>query len=194
MDVLLPELLHEIAGKSVAAYRALVLACPRFARDVSYDRRLDYMVSFGFDCRVINSRHCTMIVWTQYGKKHRIGGPAVIYENGHLGWCVNGSLYYTLTPRGSEFWTQDGKLHREDGPAYIEKSDEDTEYHWYRRGRLHRVGGPAVYGDNYEIWMVNGDLHRLDGPAHIAAGCKTWFIADHEFSEDWHALLTASHD
>lgn len=45
-------------------------------------------------------------------KLHRIGAPAVEWND------------------GSKVWYQNGKLHREDGPAYVDK-DGGVEYHLF---------------------------------------------------------------
>ena len=47
--------------------------------------------------------------WYANGKRHRIEGPAVIYDN------------------GDKYWYFEGKLHRLDGPA-CEGIDEPIEY------------------------------------------------------------------
>jgi hypothetical protein len=67
---------------------------------------------------------------------HRIGGPAVIYANGH------------------QIWYRHGQRHRVDGPAVIEA---DGRQRWYQDDRLHRADGPAViYPDGSSAWYVQG--------------------------------------
>ena len=53
---------------------------------------------------------------------HRMGGPAVEYENGHKEWYQNGQRYRTDGPAiewcgGTKFWYQYDIRHRTDGPA-----------------------------------------------------------------------------
>ena len=171
-DMLPLELLHEIARDSELAYKAL-LAYPRFARAVSYDMRLDYMVGFGHDVRVRYGR----MEWHRNGFTHRCGNPAIVNLD------------------GAEFWHRDGKMHRDGGgPAYKSSNCEQ----WYQNGELHRVDGPAsIYVDYYngfsngkicnayEImlinnrvnkWFQNGVLHREDGPAIVYKdGEQRWY-------------------
>ena len=67
---------------------------------------------------------------------HRIDGPAVIFPDGEVLWCVN------------------GRLHREDGPAIINASGSQF---WYYCGLLHRDDGPAIiYNNGDEEWYRNG--------------------------------------
>lgn len=131
---LLPtELLHVIAQDSEPAYKAL-LVYPRFARAVSYDKRLDYMVGFGHNVRVHNSS----IEWTRHKLLHRRGNPAAINYNGDV------------------LWYRNGLAHRDDGPAIIHR---DGEQRWYRDGKLHRNDGPAlILANGDERWYRNGVL------------------------------------
>jgi hypothetical protein len=83
---------------------------------------------------------------------HKIGGPAIIYENGTEEWWVNGFL------------------HREDGPAIRYASEGDYfegGEEWYLNGLMHRTDGPALKNRFKEEWWQNGVLHRVDGPAII---------------------------
>jgi hypothetical protein len=85
--------------------------------------------------------------WMYHGLHHRIGGPAVIYEN------------------GDEEWYIFGKKHRDNGPAVI--YNKGTIKKWFRHGKKHRKGGPAVVTQARKEWWVNNKLHRDDGPAAI---------------------------
>ncbi len=91
-----------------------------------------------------------------FGKKHRIGGPAIIWLNGRREWYRN------------------GKSHRDDGPATIWP---DGAQDWFRNGRLHRDGSPAcIFASGAREWWQNGKLHRDDGPAVIYAdGMQEWY-------------------
>lgn len=107
--------------------------------------------------------------WFKEGKRHRIGGPAVM-EN------------------GSKYWYKDGKLHREDGPAII---DRFGAKYWYKNHSLHRLDGPAIeYKDGSKEWYKEGNRHRIDGPAveHIKnmSGSKEWWIDGNYFT--WNLL------
>lgn len=75
-------------------------------------------------------------IWAMYGKKHRIGGPALKHDD------------YTG-------WYQYGELHREDGPA---EERGDGLKRWMQHNQLHRLDGPAVINpDGSEEWWVNGE-------------------------------------
>ena len=39
---------------------------------------------------------CGDEVWIKDGKRHRIDGPAIIYINGELEWCLNGYYYFSF--------------------------------------------------------------------------------------------------
>ncbi len=87
----------------------------------------------------------TKTSWYYKDKLHRIGGPAITYDD------------------GNEYWYEYGRLHREDGPAHL--NDLGTKY-WYQHGLLHRGNGPAIeWKDGAKYWYQYGQLHREDGPA-----------------------------
>jgi hypothetical protein len=68
---------------------------------------------------------------------HRLGGPAVEFED------------------GSKVWYANGKLHRPDGPA-VEYPDGSK--FWFVDGKCHRLDGPAYeYSDGTRSWYVNGE-------------------------------------
>lgn len=74
------------------------------------------------------------------GKFHRVGRPAIIYND------------------GAKFWIRHGDLHREDGPA-VENAD-GSEY-WYLNGKMHREDGPAVIYPNGDLrWYKHGRLQK----------------------------------
>ena len=102
-------------------------------------------------------------VWRHNGKRHRINGPAVIYEHGDQEWWVN------------------GERHREDGPAIIRSNGNML---WYINGKLHREDGPALMYKEYQCWYINGKLHRIDGPAvNFTNGYKEWWINDENVTD-----------
>ena len=69
--------------------------------------------------------------------KHRIGGPAIEFNN------------------GTNVWYQNGKLHRLDGPA-IEYSDGSKKY--FQNGKCHRLDGPAIeWDDGQKWWFINDE-------------------------------------
>jgi hypothetical protein len=83
--------------------------------------------------------------WYLDGGKHRVDGPAVVYDS------------------GMEEWRYHEILHRDGGPALI---DSDGNLSWYRNGQRHRFDGPAVVNvDGSEKYYLYGahisdDLHR----------------------------------
>lgn len=116
--------------------------------------------------------------WFQYGKLHRIDGPATSYldENGHI--------YF-------EVWSQQGQYHRLDGPAVIEvyENGQKIKEDWYQHGKLYRLDGPAEtkwYENGQKLsenWYHQGKPHRLDGPAH-----SKWYENGQKKSEIWYKL------
>ena len=73
--------------------------------------------------------------WYQNGKRHRLDGPAIEYDD------------------GQKDWYQNDKLHRLDGPA-IEYANGDKE--WYQNGKLHRLDGPAIqYASGSKAWYID---------------------------------------
>ena len=71
-----------------------------------------------------------------WGRLHRLDGPAVEKANGTKEWWVNGIR------------------HREDGPA-IEY--DDGIKHWWVNGKQHRIDGPAAeFTDGSKEWWVEG--------------------------------------
>src|ERR1035437_8700611 len=100
------------------------------------------------------------------GQFHRVGGPAVVRED------------------GKKEWYQDGKLHREDGPA-VEHANGRKE--WYLNGEKHREGAPAVvYEDGVgEVWYLHGQMHREGGPAYTdSSGAERWYSHGELHRED----------
>ncbi len=81
-------------------------------------------------------------IWrNKKGKKHRIGGPAIIFANGCEKWYQNGKLHRVggpsiIRPNGTECWHQHGEIHRDDGPAFTEKNGNR---HWYQHGEIRRT-------------------------------------------------------
>lgn len=69
------------------------------------------------------------IEWYVEGKLHRIGAPAVKWEDGSEEWYVN------------------AKLHREGGPALTlmsKKGDDDVHIYWYFKNKAHCTNGGAL--------------------------------------------------
>ena len=109
------------------------------------------------------------------GIRHREGGPAIEWANGHKDWFFN------------------GQRHRTDGPA-IEWSSGTKE--WILNGELHRVDGPAVeLANGTKMWFLNGERHRTDGPAieyrnGDRNGDREWWIEGEPLTEqEFHARI-----
>ena len=105
----------------------------------------------------------------QDGKLHNEHGPAILYENGHTEFWVNGDKHHDHGPAvilidGTHKWYLNGKRHRPDGPA-VDRPNGVQE--WYIHGKRHRIGGPALIYPDAKVWFVNGQRHREDGPAII---------------------------
>lgn len=75
-DLLPDDLLHEIAAVCEGSYKALVLSYPRFARQITPGRRVDYRIAFGHSVQVVKA-YGGFCRWTRRGKKHRLDGPAI---------------------------------------------------------------------------------------------------------------------
>ena len=175
LDMLPLELLHEIAGDSEPAYKTLICAYSRFARDVSPGKRLDYMVGFGHN--VLVSKKCTR--WIRNGILHRKGGPAIIKTDDTKEWYCNGVIHRDNGPamkyaNGTKLWYRSGQPHREDGPAIFYCNGTIK---WYRNGVPHRDDGPAlIFPNGTQVWYRDGKIHRDDGPALICMnGSEIWY-------------------
>lgn len=206
-DQIPTELLHVIARDSEPAYKALILAYPRFARVITPGNRIAYMIYFGHNVRVNKNR----IEWFRRDLLHRIDGPAVVYV------IDFGELWYKDAKRddgptidhddikedddddyvapsslekhntGDEIWYKNGVKHRDNGPA---TTYEFGCKEWWQRGKLHREDGPAVkYGD-YEDWRIDGWRHRIGGPAVIKeSGEKKWYYSGLKHRDGFPAII-----
>lgn len=80
----------------------------------------------------------THTVWYNRNRQpHRIGGPAIEYNNGDRVWYQNGAFHRTDGPaveynNGDQEWWLHGIRHREDGPAIINASTK--HYQWFLNG------------------------------------------------------------
>jgi hypothetical protein len=97
--------------------------------------------------------------WYKDGLPHREDGPAIIYKNGYVAYCIH------------------GKYHREDGPAV---RNCDGSLNWYIDGIRHRSDGPAYqFGDQYFDWFYNGhfivSFSRNSSNSKSLANCKKQF-------------------
>lgn len=157
MNLLPVEILGEIARVDMHVYNLLARAMPAFARSLTVGRRVDYMIHFGYTCKVSKNKVC----WRLNGWLHRADGPAKEYS------------------RGNE-WYWNGMLHREGGPAVIKYCvigsiglrtvhcslssgcyNENNPNHcimqtWCRYDMLHREDGPAVVCKHRSLWYING--------------------------------------
>ena len=134
----------------------------------------------------------SVIEWYIDGRRHRVGGPAIVYSNGSEEWFKNGKPHrddgpaVILSSSGLKEWYINGLLHREDGPAVIYG---DGSIEWFFNGLLHREDGPAIENINgTEVWYRHGNLHRTDGPALINPdGTVDWYICGECFNnkEEW---------
>jgi hypothetical protein len=98
-----------------------------------------------------------------HGKRHRINGPAIEWDNGDY-----------------EYWVK-GRHHRINGPAVKTQNREE----WKINGQLHRLDGPAVIYFTRKEWRLNGLLHRIDGPAiEWSMGDNSWYLNDNFYEYD----------
>jgi hypothetical protein len=110
------------------------------------------------------------IQYTTGGKLHRIGGPAIEYEDGEYEWWLNGNR------------------HRLDGPAVNRLSGVKL---WYKHGNYHRIGGPAYKTSGDKKWYVDGVLHREDGPAVVLKdGTVEYWLSGKQYTKDKFRELT----
>ena len=81
-------------------------------------------------------------VWVNSNnEKHRVDGPAIIFDD------------------GVEHWYLNGERHRDGGPASTYKGPvtPKQQEQWFQHGLLHREDGPAsTYPDGIEEWYING--------------------------------------
>lgn len=101
-------------------------------------------------------------------KRHRIGGPAVIDENGGEYYYINGKLSRTdghpalMRIDGLSIWFLDGQIHRSDGPAIIDSGHAKHVMVYVERGKIHRDYGPAFIMSNHvEAWFFDGKILNI---------------------------------
>lgn len=101
----------------------------------------------------------------EYGLRHKLGQPSLVFPDGEEQWFVN------------------GQLHRDDGPAITKP---DGSKYWVIENKYHRTDGPAMHlASGHKEWWVNGKKHRIDGPAiECVNGHKQWFINGKECSSN----------
>jgi len=138
MDNLPVELLHEIAGHDIGAYRSL-LCIPLFGRSLTKNVVTKYWGDFGYSM-VIDETGTKYFLNNDF---HRIGGPAIIDAVGNKEWC------------------RFGVLDRPDGPA-IEWVNGDKE--WYRKGKRDRKGEAASIIGKHKSWWEDGKLIKIERP------------------------------
>lgn len=110
------------------------------------------------------------VKYTTGGRLHRVGGPAIEYENGEYEWWLN------------------GKRHRLDGPAVNGLSGVKI---WYKHGNYHRIGGPAYKTPGDKKWYIDGVLHREDGPAVVLKdGTVEYWLNGKQYTKDKFLELT----
>lgn len=139
----------------------------------------------------IKSECNNMICYTVKGHLHRHDGPAIIHSNGDTEWFQYGKRHRLNGPAvimiEMEQWFQFGLLHRLDGPAVIETFTDISK--WCVNGRLHRENDKPAYKSPLELqWRKDGKLHRENGPARIQIfydkSCyKTWYIVGVQHKE-----------
>ena len=103
---------------------------------------------------------------------HRVGGPAIEYDNG--------AFVYAFC----------GYIHRDEseGPAII-NHHRDSVY--INMGKIHRESGPAVIKEDGAMeWWKNGKRHREDGPAVIKEDGEEeyYFYGQHLSKKQWETL------
>ncbi len=169
------DILHLIAGESMATYHGLVCAMPRFARLITNGVRFDYAEKFGIDCHVSPDSGCPpRIVWTLNGVPHRADGPAIVGPQESYCYMIRGLEHRTDGPSMvrdapgfiEQYCIRD-EFHREDGPARIWKNSAGGQtMYYYINNKLHREGAPAIIYSDYRVYFINNKLHREDGPAY----------------------------
>lgn len=138
-----------------------------------------------------NKKEENIEIWYQYGKLHRLNGPAVI-DPKQLKWYKNDKLHRIDSPAHIFVEIYDEEKHKDDYKIIKTEIICNVKYaifgeQWYQNDKLHRIGGPAKISSNdnyimikylypsidlksnnkrlYEEWYQNGELHRDDGPA-----------------------------
>jgi hypothetical protein len=76
--------------------------------------------------------------WHKNDMKHRLDGPAVIYENGEMHWYVNNERHRNDGPAviglgGFKSYWQNDMRHRIEGPAIIYSSGKEEYWQYGKR-------------------------------------------------------------
>jgi hypothetical protein len=158
----------------------------------------------------VDTRNGRIYYSDEAGEPHRVGAPALEWDNGTLSWYKHGKLDGEDGPavewdNGYEVWLANDVLHRDNGPAFVTAEGHES---WWNQGYLHRVDGPAVitkkrtpgvvtelvhHADGAGVagiqeihyWYQNDELHREDGPAiEFSDGFKKWYTHGKRLSED----------
>jgi len=119
--------------------------------------------------------------WIYNGKRHRIGGPAIIsYHTGDQQIPETEGFDEKHIIRQQEWWLY-GKKHRRGAPAVIMYSIDgkiNREEWWFSHVRHrgldeNKIHQPAIIDHDWmpdtkiAVWYWHGRRHRLNGPAHI---------------------------
>lgn len=97
--------------------------------------------------------------WYLNGKLHRIGAPAVEYENGNVEW-----------------WLQ-GVKHRVNGPAIINDQSEQ----WWSYGNKHCITGAAItHPSGEKEWWISGVQYSEEEFNHIIGKEKLIHSLNHD--------------
>jgi hypothetical protein len=97
--------------------------------------------------------------WWYQGKRHRIGNPAIVYNNDELEaeyWENDINYNIVEYPNGTKEWRAwNNFLHRDNFPAVIYPNG-DCE--WWVEGVRHRIGGPAVVIGDKQYFFEDGEF------------------------------------
>ena len=93
-----------------------------------------------------------------YGKRHRIGGPAIIdHSDNSETWYYKGQKHRiggpAITNLSSISYYSFGSLHREDGPALIIKHISKTIEHFY-------IQGCKLTKEEFDKWKINNFIKK----------------------------------
>lgn len=127
-------------------------------------------------------------VWLQKGLRHRVDGPAIVWDNGIIEFCLKDASY-TLKEWGEKTHFS-GKMAFKQ--KWIKGYKDEPLYLYLENGALHRTDGPALENRNgMKFWYCEGQLHREEGPAIVAPdGQVQWWLEGESLSRAAWGLQT----
>lgn len=160
---------------------------------------MEILVKEEYNVKVFSDR----TEWYQNNRLHRVGKPAIEYNNGEKHYYRYGQLHNSEGPAviqntGHKHWFIEGIQYTENDFNKFKEAKYNVKVfidrtEWHQAGKLHRDGGPAIeYNDGTKKWYKYGKVHRDDGPAIIYGDrCERWYIKGYEYTKDgYHKVIS----